>query len=578
VTTFASVDPVTVEVIRGHLDSILRGCSSRIIRSALSPNITERRDVSTAILDTAGNTIVQFEAAPIHLAELLGTGRFLLENYSFDDIHPGDVFIANDCYTGGGTHLPDVTVATPAFSHGDFVAIVANLAHHVDIGGRPGSAAGGAAQIYEEGLRIPVTRIVERGVIREDVLRLILLNCRMPDQTRGDLLAQIAANDLAVGDVAQLCGRYGVDTVRAVFEEFQQYAVRKLRAKIETVPDGRYEFVDYLDDDGAGTVRIPVVVAIEVSGDDLHVDFTGTGAQTEGNVNLVWAGTAGCVLYALRAALDPSIPPTSAFLETVRLTIPEGTLVNPRPPAGCNARADTCQRVVGTLLGAFARALPNQLPAGSCDSMTVALISGFNPRDGRYYTLVEGYCGGSGGGPEKDGLDAVQVFMSNVANFPIEVAEAEYPVHYRRHQLRTDSGGAGELRGGLGEIREIELLAPVWLGLHGDRQESRPWGVRGGKEGGSGAILVNVGGDDERRLPAKVGRYPLAAGDVMQIHTPGGGGYGNPLARQAELVVADVRNGRVSVEAAEADYRVAVRDRNGKVELDVEETSELRRR
>jgi N-methylhydantoinase B len=469
-----------------------------------------------------------------------------------------------------------VTIATPAFYDGEFVAIVANLAHHVDVGGRPGSAAGGAATIYEEGIRLPVTRIVEAGQLREDVLRLILLNCRMPDQTRGDLLAQIAANKLATEEIGQLCERYGVDTVRYVFEEFQRYAVRKLRARIEAMPDGRSEFVDYMDDDGAGAERIPVQVAIEVAGDDLHIDFTGTGPQTDGNINLVWAGTAGCVLYALRAALDPSIPPTSAFLNTVRMTIPEGTLVNPRPPAGCNARADTSQRVVGALLGAFAQALPRRLPAGSCDSMTVALISGVNPRNDRYYTLVEGYCGGSGGGPAKDGLDAVQVFMANVANFPIEVAESEYPVHYRQHVLRTDSGGPGEFRGGLGEVREIELLAPVWLGLHGDRQVSKPWGVQGGMFGAPGAVLVNVGAPDERQLPAKVGRYPLVEGDVIRICTPGAGGYGEPFDRDPSAVVADLRNGRISPESAERDYGVGVRDGPEGLELDEVQTAVLR--
>jgi N-methylhydantoinase B len=578
---FEFVDPITVEVVRGHLTSTLQSMVSRIIRSALSPNITERRDVSSAVLDSKGNTIVQFEVAPVHLAELIAAGKYLLQNYPVEDIHPDDVFIANDCYTGGGTHLPDITIASPVFSEGRFVAIVGSLAHHVDVGGRPGSAPGGPAEIYEEGIRIPVTRIVEAGRLREDLLRLILLNCRMADQRRGDLLAQIAATRLGAIDIHQLCGRYGTDRVVASFDEFQSYAIRKLRARIAELPDGRYEYVDYMDDDGAGTEMIPVQVAIEVSGEDLHVDFTGTGPQTEGNINLVWPGTAGCVLYALRAALDPSIPPTSAFLDAVRMTMPEGSLINPRPPGGCDARIDTCQRVVGVLLGALAQALPNRLPAPSCDALIACNISGPHPETGDYYHIVEAYCGGSGGRPTKDGLSAVQVAMANIANFPIEVCESEYPVRYLSHRLRRDSGGVGEHRGGLGEIREVEMLAPRgWLGMHGDRHTTPARGVYGGGSGVPLAVWMNPDTERATRVPTKISRYPIVEGDVLSIRTASGGGYGDPLKRASDEVLADVVSDRVSVEAAERDYGVVIESGGGNTMLtvDAEATAAVRDR
>lgn len=283
------------------------------------------------------------------------------------------------------------------------------------------------------------------------------------------------------------------------------------------------------------------------------------------------------MLYALRAALDPTIPPTSALLDVIQMTVPEGSLVNPLPPAGCDARVDTCQRVVGVLLGAFAKALPGRLPAGSCDALLACLLSGVSPRDNAYYTLAEAFCGGSGGRPDKDGLDAVQVHMANVANFPIEVAEAEYPVRYRRHTLRRDSGGAGEWRGGLGEIREIEILAPkTLLGLHGDRQKTAPWGTAGGRDGAPGEVWVNAGLPQEKRMPSKIGRYPLQEGDVISLFTPGAGGYGHPSARDPEAVLEDVRDERVSVDAARADYFVAIRHTDDGYVTDEAETARLR--
>jgi N-methylhydantoinase B len=572
---FGDIDPITVEVIRGYLQSTLQNMITRLIRSALSPNITERMDVSSAIIDPNGRTIVQLEVAPIHLAELAGAGNSLLENYPIEDISPGDVFIVNDCYSGGGTHLPDVTIMMPVFAGERLVGIVANLAHHVDIGGTGGA---GAATIYDEGLRIPVTRLVEGGVLREDVLRFILLNCRLPEQRRGDLVAQIAANELAAKDLVQLCDRHGVDTILATYAALQEYAKRKLRARIREMPEGVYEFVDYLDDDGSGETMIPVRVVLTVENGELHVDFAGTGPQTDGNINLVAHGTEGCVLYALRAALDPTIPPTSAFLDCVRLSLPERSLVNPSPPAGCRARVDTAQRVVGVLLGALAQAVPDRLPAGGCDALQACNLSG-DDADGVFYSMVETFGGGSGAMPYKDGLDATQVHMANVSNFPLEVAETEYPMRYRRHVLRTDSGGAGKFRGGLGEIREFELLAPrSKLGLHGDRHTIPPWGAAGGLEGVTAEFWVNRDRSDAQKIPSKVISHTIKRGDVFSVLTPGAGGYGDPKEREPEAVLEDVVNGRVSVEAAQALYGVVVHRREGRFELDPDETLRLRGR
>jgi len=570
---FNDVDPITVEVIRGYLQSLLQTMISRLIASALSPNITERQDVSSAIIGPDGRTIVQLEVAPIHLAELAGAGQSLLTNYPLEEIAPGDVFIVNDCYSGGGTHLPDVTVMMPVFHDDQLVGIVANLAHHVDIGGTGGA---GTATIYDEGLRIPVTKLVDRGELREDVLRLILLNCRLPEQRRGDLVAQIAANELAAKDLQQLCDRHGVETVLATYEALQEYAKRKLRARIAEMPEGVFEWVDYMDDDGSGESMIPIRVVLSVSSGQLHVDFTGTGPQTDGNINLVAHGTEGCVLYAIRAALDPTIPPTSAFLDCVQLTLPPRSLVNPSPPAGCRARVDTAQRVVGVLLGALAQAMPGRLPAGSCDALQACSLSG-ELEDGSFYAMVETFGGGSGARPTKDGLDATQVHMANVANFPLEVAETEYPMRYRRHVLLTDSGGAGRLRGGLGELREWELLAPRSnLGLHGDRHLVAPWGAAGANDGVTAEFWVNRHTDEARKVPSKVIALPMRRGDVFTVMTPGAGGYGDPFERDVEAVLEDVLNERVSVEAAEQLYGVATIRRNGRVVLDVDETNRLR--
>lgn len=555
------VDPITAEVVRGYLLSTLHAISTRVIRSGRSPNITERRDVSTAILDAEGRTVAQFEMAPLHLGELISTGRFLFDKYSREEIRPGDAFIANDCYTGGGTHLPDVTIATPVFHGGELVMLIGNLAHQLDIGGRPGAGAGGGVTIYEEGIRIPVTKIVDEGVLREDVLDLITLNCRMPDQRRADWLAQIAANELGAAELVGLCDRYGREVVLEACEEMQQHASRLVRARIAEIPDGRYEFVDYMEDDGAGTEMIPVHVALEVSGDQLHVDFTGTGPQVEGNINLVAHGTIGCVLYALRTALDPSIPSANGFMDAIKVTIPEGTLLNPYPPAGCNARIDTCQRVAGVLLGAFAKAVPGRLGAGSCDSSYVYTFAGVNPRDNEYFTYVEAFSGGGGARPDKDGLDAIQVHMANIANFPIEVAEAQFPVEFITHRLREDSGGVGQFRGGLGECRELRMLAPgVVMGVHSDGAKRHAWGVEGGGSGNPGGFWRNPGTSAELQLPSKFGRYRLDEGDVIRMLSPSGGAYGRVEDRDRAAVTSDVSDGRVSTDSAAEDYGVPTDD------------------
>jgi N-methylhydantoinase B len=554
---FGGIDPITAEVVRGYLNAMLEKMLWRVIRSGLSPNITERLDVSTAIIDPDGNTVAQLEAAPIHLAELAGAGNHLFENYPISEIRPGDVFMVNDCYSGGGTHLPDVTVMMPVFYHGQLIAIVANLAHHLDIGGGRGA---GRATIYDEGLRIPVLRIVEQGRVREDVLRFILLNCRLADQRRGDLAAQIAANELAAAELIELCDRYDPETILATYAALHEYGKRKLHAAIRGLADGIYTFVDYMDDDGAGTKMLPICVTLEISDGAIHIDFEGTGPQTAGNVNLVRHGTEGCVLFVLRAALDPTIPPTADFVDDVRLSIPERSVVNPTPPAGCRARTDTAQRVVGVLLGAFAQAMPGRLPAGGCDSTQAMNLSG-DDDDGVYYSISETFGGGGGARPSKDGMDAVHINMVNVANFPLEVAEAEYPMRYRRHVLRTDSGGAGRFRGGLGEIREFELVSDsARIGLHGDRHETVPAGAAGGLDGVSGESWLNLGRPEAEKIPSKEIGHVVARGDVFSLLTPGGGGYGDPHEREARSVLQDVANGRVSVDAARELYGVIVRE------------------
>jgi N-methylhydantoinase B len=536
------MDRITLEVIGATLLSIAEEMGEALIKASYSSNIKERQDCSTAIFNMRGEVIAQAEHIPMHLGSLIMIVREILARYPMDRLRDGDVFIGNDPYTGGSTHLPDITVASPVFHAGVPVGFVANIAHHADGSGRE------TRTIYDEGLRIPPIRVVESGVLREDLMELLLLNFRLPRERRGDFRAQFAANRIGAERLGELLGRHGRRTCEAAMDELLAYGERKIRTALAAIPDGVYTFEDCMDDDGAGGDPVPIAVRITVAGEEMVLDFAGTGNQVAGDINVVYLALVATVYYALKALLDPSIPANGGFYRAIRVMAPAGSIVNADPPAPVAWRTQTCQRIADVVFGALAPALPARVTAATNGANSAWVFSGVDPHNGRYYVYLETIGGGSGARAAKDGLDGVQVHVTNTSNLPVECLEMEYPLLVEEYSLVEDSGGPGRFRGGRGLRRTIRVLAgePTFLGTL-DRARVAPWGLFGGGPGGRGALLLRRDGAAPRRLGSKVAGLQLARGDTVTIITPGAGGYGPPAEREPDRVARDVREGKISV-------------------------------
>lgn len=544
------IGPVELEVTKNALLSIAEEMGAVLVKAAQSTNIKERRDCSAAVFDANGLTVAQAEHQPLHLGSMLGIVSAVLKKYSIEEIHEGDMFITNDPYSGGGTHLPDITVAAPVYIGGELIAYVVNIAHHSDVGGRvAGSDSGDCVSIFEEGLRIPVVRVMARAQLLDEVLAFITLNCRTPEERVADLQAQFAANHVGIQRLEALAGKLGVGFLKAVFTALLERGERKARLAIRQVPAGRYTFKDYLDDDGRGTQSIPIAVTITVAGDEIHLDFTGSGPQARGGVNLVWPALQAAVLYALRAILDPTIPSNGGYFNAVKITAPRGTITNAQPPAPVAGRSDAAQRVADVIFGALAAAMPSRVVAGCNSSVTATMFSGFDSERSRYYSYLETQGGGSGARHNKDGLDGVQVHVTNTSNLPVEALENEYPLLVDRLELIPDTGGRGEFRGGLGIRKDIRVVGhDCTFASHGDRQHFPPWGLFGGEPGACGRFVITHASSGEAELlrSGKVSEVELHDGDVVSVQTPGAGGWGLFRNRSNDLLDRDLAEGKVS--------------------------------
>ncbi len=551
----ATVDPVTLEIISNALRSITDETFVALMRSAYSTNIKERRDHSTAIMDAGGRLVVQAaQALPIHIASMSGLIACLLDKYG-GDVREGDLFIANDPHTAGGTHLPDINYAMPVFVEGTLFGFTANLAHHADVGGMaPGSMAGGMSEIFQEGLRIPVVRLFREGELQRDVMDLLLLNVRVPEERRGDHYAQIAACRLGARRLREVVAHYSAGVIRTAFDEIITRTERRLRDAIAGVPDGEYTFEDVMDGDGVETTDVPIRLEVTIAGDRAHFDFAGTSPQVEGNVNVTMNATQAAVCYALKAMLDPEVPNNQGVLAVADIDAAPGTLLNARFPAPVASRAHTCQRIIDVVLGAFSKALPGKVIGAANGANTTAVFSGVDPRSGKGYLYLETLGGGMGARAAKDGKDGVQVHITNTSNLPVEAIEQEYPLRVEEYSLIEDSGGAGRHRGGLGLRRVVRPVGHdcTFNGV-GERFRHRPWGVFGGEPGAPGRFLLRDAGGAETKLPDKCGEHRLARTEAVVIETPGAGGYGPPGERDPALVAAD-RDGMKFTEAFIARY------------------------
>ena len=547
----ADIDPITLEILRNSLRSITDESYIALTKAAYSTNIKERRDHSIALTDAQGRLVVQSEnSLPIHLASMLGMMEQLLEKYVEADSAEGDIFVANDPYVAGGTHLPDVNLAMPAFVDGKLLGFVCNIAHHADIGGMtPGSMAGGMSEIYQEGLRIPLVRLFRGGELVQDIFDLLLLNVRVPHERRGDYFAQVAACRLGSRRLGEMAQRYGGAMLAQSFEAIMDRTEARLRDSIRDVPDGRYEFTDLLDNDGMGTSDIPISVRVDVAGENIAFDFSGTGAQMKGNFNMTFNAAQSAVYYVLKAMLDPDLPNNHGLIRAVEISAPLGTLVNAVHPAAVAGRANTSQRVVDVIIGALAQALPEQAVGAANGANVTAVFFGHDPRHDRTYLYLETLGGGFGGRFTKDGKDGVQVHITNTSNLPVEAIEAEYPLMVESYGLIQDSGGAGKYRGGMGIRRVVRPIGheAVFSGM-GERFAHQPWGIFGGQPGATGRFSIQGPSHNDETLPDKPNHVPFGPDDTVVIETPGAGGYGEPAEREAAAVAADYRDGKFSAE------------------------------
>ena len=548
-TAHQDLDPITLEIVFNALRSITDETFIALTKSAYSTNIKERRDHSTAIYDLDGRLIVQAEnSLPIHLASMTGLMASLLAKYDLADIEEGDLFVANDPHVAGGTHLPDINLAMPVFIDDTLSAFVCNIAHHADVGGMaPGSMAGGMSEIYQEGLRIPVVKLFRRGELQDDLFEILLLNVRIPEERRGDYYAQIAACRLGRRRLLEAAKTYSMDMLQAAFGEIIERTERRMREGVAQIPDGTYHFEDVMDDDGLGTLDIPIKVKIDVAGDRIHFDFTGTSPQVAGNINVTLNATQASVAYCLKALLDPEIPNNEGVLEVCEIECPKGTLLNCSPPAPVAARANTSQRIIDVVIGALSDALPEATVGAANGANTTAVFSGSDPVTGKEYLYLETLGGGFGGRNDRDGKDGVQVHITNTSNLPVEAIEMEYPLRVLSYGLVEDSGGAGKYRGGMGLRREITPVGHdcIFNGA-GERFSNEPWGVFGGSSGDTGQFIHTKQDGLEKKLAIKPSGIVLKAGEKILVETPGAGGYGAPEERSDADITDDVESGKFS--------------------------------
>lgn len=537
------VDPITIELIGNALNSIVEEMGETLIRAAYSTNIKERRDCSTALFDAQGRTLVQAEHIPIHLGSFIGAIEAISERVDPADICEGDVFIGNDAYTGGGTHLPDIVLAAPIFVDGVLFAWAVNLAHHADFVDRA------HAHIFQEGIRIPPVRLYRQGKLQEDLLELILLNCQVPRERRNDLRAQMAANRTGIQRFLALCEKYGPATVAAASEALLDYAERRMRVGIAAIPNGIYSFEDSFDChefEGEMTFR----VTIEINGDEISLDFTDNPPQVRAGINLVRTALLATVYYAVKTVVDPGVPPNAGLHRPITVLSKSGTILHAAEPAAVNGRMQASARIVDLVHGALAQAVPERVIAACNGACIGAVFSGTDPKTGAPYVYLETIGGGFGARATKDGLDGVHVHTTNTSNLPVEALEIEYPLMIERYELVDDSGGPGRWRGGMGLRRTVRIEHDTCaVETHHARALSSPWGLEGGCEGARYEVHTTGG-------TLVQGRGLFNDGASVEVITPGAGGYGPVGNRDSARVSADLKDGRISEGTARKYYQI----------------------
>ena len=538
------LDPVTTEVIGRHVLAAAEEMGVTLMRTAFSPNIKERNDFSTAVFNARGEVVAQAEHVPIHLGSMIGAIESLQQRFPEAEIRPGDMFLANDPYNGGGSHLPDLNLVAPVFHGGRIVAYVANIAHHADVGGMvPGSEAAVCETIFQEGLRLPPVRFVREGELSRDIFEIILLNSRTPEEREGDLNAQLAANHVGIRAVARLVERYGADLFESALDSYLAFTERRFHAAVAALPNGSYGAEDFLSGDELGTFA-RIACTVTVGDGRLNFDFSGTDPQLRTARNIPHQALVATVFCVVKALLDPDAPANGGAFRVIGIDAPPGTIVQPVAPAAVGTRSISCSVLSDVILVALSQAIPGRSFAGS-GPHHLLVLAGTDPRTGRYFVDYETVAGAIGAQGHRDGLDAVRTLTSGSANLPVEALEHAYPVRVETYALRTGSGGAGAYRGGDGIVRDYRILGDdITVSLSGERQDVAAPGVEGGKDGATGQFMLDPAGT-ARELPSAVQEQKLPRDSVLRVATPGGGGYGDSAARDAKKFEKDRREGRL---------------------------------
>src|SRR5436190_10714809 len=541
------VDPVTLELVKNAVESVVDEMALTIMRTAYSSNLKSSNDLSSAICSLDGELLAQGFTLPMQLGSIPDAMEAVLAKFG-GSFEPGDIVILNDPYEGG-THLPDVFLIKPLFLDGKHVAYCATIAHHTDVGGRvAGGNASDSTEIYQEGLRLPPIKLYEAGHPNQAIFDIIEKNVRVPENLLGDLRAQLAAIHIGERGLQELSERWGTTELFEILAELMTYTERLARAEIASWPDGRYAFTDYIDDDGIDPDPIPITATVTVAGDGLEVDFAGTASQVRGAINATGSFARSAVYACVRALMDAGIPNNGGYFRPIAVKVPSHSLINPDLPAPVAARGLTGFRLVNAIFGALAQAAPHRVPACESGGDTGITIGGYY-EDGRPFVFLEFLHASWGGRPDRDGIDACSSVAANFSNNPIEHLEGDHPLRIEEYAFAPDTGGPGKHRGGLALIRQYRFLEREGaLQLRTDRLRYQPWGLAGGQPGTPASNLLIRGGVEE--VPPSKAYRTLHHGDVLRHTMAGAGGYGDPLERDPALVAEDGADEKVTGERA----------------------------
>lgn len=583
-----ALDPVAMTVIYNRLVGICREMGTTMMRASYSPIFSESLDFSCVLFDRHGRMMSQSEFCPAQVGAIRFVVKWLIAEVGGENLRPGDVVIHNDPYRGGA-HIPEHVVIKPVYYDGELFAYVANIAHMVEIGGMAvGGFAATATEVYQEGLRLPPVWLMREGEYNQDVWRVIMANHRAPRYSWGDLHAMMASLNVAEQRVHELLDEHGVERVTQISDELMDYAERWMRRELRAIPNGEYTFEDFMEDSRDPPERDWIRVTVVVEDGGLLVDFTGSDPQGPHVVNCTYGVTASSVYNAIFQIVDNDVPHNEGAYRPITVVAPPGTVTNvgePAPSVGGNT--ETHPRLWSIVLGALSKAVPDLVAASTGGTACNFLFGGTHPDTGRYYVHYHFDGVGWGGQPSADGNDNLCIPNGNCMTTPVEIFETRYPFVEWSYRLRTDSGGPGKHRGGLGSERVLEVRAPeITVSALYDRMTSKPWGLFGGGGADTSRLLVKKAGSEDfvtfreaygTVSNSRVANIKLKAGDQVMLCSPGGGGYGPPAEREPESVLEDVAEGYVSDGEALASYGVAIDSENGASRVDWEGTERLRR-